>query len=311
MKLKDIYLICKRNYEDILSCKIILQPDYVLKYTDRIDDALNELAIINYLRESVTHFSDIFENTKKVSRFIDFHGNQPVINAFNIARQDLLIRMESIVGVYESLGLNQEETIGIDIKLPNTENFTEFKRNIDDLEFVFTKCPFFASKTENLRFGGFDVGSAWLTFAIAGVAGTSALVAGSALLNNIAAFIDKCIVIKSHRLTIQQQKDEIQKSERDQKEKEEIITSLDRVFKIQVENTVKELEEIAKYEISDGDERGRVIQSFEKLEKLIDKGLQIYSSIDSPQEIKALFAPIEMKYLSIGNQFELIEKKDE
>ena len=311
MRLKDIYLICKRNYENISSCKLILKADYVLVHTIKTDDALKELSTINYLKESVSQFSNILESTKKINRFVNSHNNQPVISAFNSARHDLLLRIDSIVGVYESLGLSQEKTIGLDIKLPNTDNFTDFKRNIDDLEFVFTKCPFFASKTEDLRFGGLDVGSAWLTFVIAGVAGTSALVTGSVLLNNIAAFIDKCMVIKSHRLTIQQQKDEIQKSRREQKEKEEIITYLDQVFKIQVENTIKELEETAEYEISDGDERGRVIQSFEKLEKLIDKGLQIYSSIDSPPEVKALFEPIEMKYLSMGNQFDLIEKKDE
>ena len=305
MKFKDIYVICKKNYDNISTCKLVVDEEMRECYfhnENRMYDILSELAGIEYLRFSVECFK---KEETKLDGF-DF-GTRPNTDKYEIAKAELLSKMKAIINIYESLGLSQEETIGIDVKLPVTGDFSDFKKVIDDLEFIFTKCPFFGSKTENLRFDGLDIGSTWLTFAITG---TSVLVTGSILLNNIAAFIDKCIALKSHRLTIQQQKEEIEKSRREQKEKEEIITYLDRVFKIQVENAIKELEEIAEYELSDGDEKGRVVQSFEKLEKLIDKGLQIYSTIDSPPEVKLLFKPLEMKYLSIVEELEAIEKKD-
>lgn len=305
MKLKDIYIICKNNYEKVLSCKLEINEDFCECYladSAIMEKVLKELSHVEYLQAEV----DIFITTLDDIKHFEFRET-PETDKFDNVKDALLMKMESVINIYEFLGLSQEKTIGIDVKLPITDDFSDFKKVIDDLEFIFTKCPFFSSKTEKLQFSGLDVGSAWLTFAITGA---SVLVTGSILLNNIAAFIDKCIVIKSHKLTIQQQKDEIEKSKSEQKEKEEIITYLDRVYKIQVDNIIKELEEIAGYELSDGDERGRVVQAFEKLEKLIDKGLQIYSSIDSPREVRLLFEPLEMKYLSIASELKAIEKKD-
>lgn len=58
-------------------------------------------------------------------------------------------------------------------------------------------------------------------------------------------------------------------------------------------------------------EFGRIEQCFEKMGVLIEKGLQIRASIDSPSETKALFEPLEMKYLEIGNTLKLLEKNKE
>ena len=43
----------------------------------------------------------------------------------------------------------------------------------------------------------------------------------------------------------------------------------------------------------------------------MDKGLQIYSSIDSPDEVKAVFEPLEMHYLSKKDVLEQIEEKQD
>lgn len=119
---------------------------------------------------------------------------------------------------------------------------------------------------------------------------------------NTAAFIDQCMVIRSHYLTIQEQRRAIENDEIEQQQREAILGYIDLLYKRQVDEAIREMEEISGHEIVDGDERGRAEQSFEKLGKLLDKGLQIYSSIDSPQETKALFEPLEMKYLSIANE---------
>ena len=61
--------------------------------------------------------------------------------------------------------------------------------------------------------------------------------------------------------------------------------------------------------LQNGEERGMVEQAFEKMNVLLEKGLQIYSTIESPQEVKALFEPLEMKYISVSNGVKLIEEK--
>lgn len=214
---------------------------------------------------------------------------------------ELNLQFECIIQLYESMEQN-EQGIGLDIKIPKTDDITEFKEYIDDLEFIFTQCSIFRSDDANIKLRSVDIGSIWLVFSIIGID-------ACVLLNNIATFINKCLAIRSCRLTCERQEQEIKKSEYDQKVKEDMINNIAKVYKISVTNAMKELEETTGCHIQDGDERGRAEQSLEKLEKLIDKGLQIYASIDSPPETKALFEPLEMHYLSIAEELKRIEKK--
>ena len=41
--------------------------------------------------------------------------------------------------------------------------------------------------------------------------------------------------------------------------------------------------------LEDGDQRGRLEKSLEKLCNLLDKGVEIYASIDSPNDVQVLF----------------------
>lgn len=302
MRLGCAYVLCKKHYEVIkeLDSGFIYNSD-ITNYGERenqIWDILNQLSNIEYLKKSAQSFMCLCDNIKINA------GLQPDIGIFHKERNSLCQRMEHMIEVCESFGLSQEELIGLDIKLPPTDNLTDFKKNLDDLEFVLTKCPFCRNETSELRFGGVDIGSVWLVLPIAGVS-------ASVLLNNIAAFIDKCLIIKSHKLTIDEQKNEIERLAKSQEQKDAIINGLNELLKVYVENAIRELEDSTGCKISDGDERGKATQSFEKLGKLIDKGLQIYGSIDLPAETKALFEPLEMKYLSIEKEIKALEKKSD
>lgn len=79
---------------------------------------------------------------------------------------------------------------------------------------------------------------------------------------------------------------------------------------MQVNNAINELEEELNYKIADGEERGRAEQCMMKLEKLLNQGLQMYASIDTAPEAKALFEPLKTKYLSIENKLKAIGKKE-
>lgn len=311
MKLKDIYFICKNNYEIISSCKLIVNEELCECHLDdekKINKILDEeLSSVEYLRSSVNCFK------KELADLDGFEPRtSPQTDKYERAKKELIRKMDSVINIYESLGLNRKVEVGLDIKLPVTKDFQDFRKNIDDLDFVFSKCPFFKSEEEELRFDGLDVGSEWLNFVVVGLVGTSStLLLGSVLLNNVAAFIDKCIAIRNHKAIVRQQKELIELSIIEQKEKEELLKQLNRIIEIQIDNVIKDMEEISGHKIIDGDEKGRVEQSFDKLEKLIDKGLQIYSTIGAPPEVRALFEPLEMKYLSIQNEIKEIEKKSD
>ena len=228
-------------------------------------------------------------------------------NRLSSCRNDLLFSMKTIIDLYESMGMNVDEKIGLDIKLPPYKDFSEFVEYVKDLELVLTKCPFFNIGEERLEFSNVDVGSSWLTFFVTGVVG------GSILLNNIAAFVDKCIILRKNFLTTKKQKQELEAGQKAIEHKEAILNYIDSLYRKEVDLAIKAMEEKTGYTVEnkDGDENARIELCFSKMGELIDKGLQIYSTIDSPKEAQALFEPLETKYLSVEDTLRLLSEKEE
>lgn len=311
MRSREVYVICKKESGNLKQYFKRVEAYYnsVLDVSEKNIDGI--LRFNNIYNSFYNYAKNIFKDIPFLNEILcimDPLGKATLES--NLFRKldlanELIRRIDCIISLYEPIEKQDNENLGLDIKIPETDNITELKMYISELEFIFTKCPFFQSNEASLKLRNVDNGSIWLIIGVTCVA----VAAGSVLLNNIAAFIDKCYVIKSHKLTCKRQEQEIEKLSCDQKEKEEILKSIRLLYKISVNNTIKDLESTTGYNIQDGDERGRVEQSFDKLEKLLDKGMQIYSSIDSPQEIKAIFAPIEMHYLSVADGLKMIEEK--
>ena len=313
MRLAEIYDKFKDNYQDIYrQYEKVYQMYEIYKKSEepqrvraRREEALKD-ELHNFSGQVYKRLGEIecFETSLK--RMDVAIGDNELAMEEKVERcYGPILQMQSIIVLYQSMG--HAQSIGLDIKIPETDNITEFKKYIDNLEFIFTKCPFFQSDEASLKLETADSGSIWLVIGVA----CASVAAGSALLNNIAAFVDKCFVIKSHRLTCKRQEQEIEKAKLEQNEKEELIKNVNKMYKIGVANAIRELEESTEYHIKDGDEMGRVEQAFEKLEKMIDKGMQIYSSIDSPDEVKVLFKPLEMHYLSIAEELKQIAEKSD
>lgn len=301
MRFSEIYVRCNECYINVY--------EEIKKINNGIEkNSITELEIHNCLRNILNYCQEL-RDISGIKNYLQDIEN--ILFDRNLKSEKLLYKLEtlrsSIWAIMNLLMANGIEhgNWGLDIKMPPIDNITDFKKYIDDLEFIFTKCPFFKDDKESLKIRGVDIGSIWLVLAISGITVTT----GSVLINNIAAFIDKCYVIKSHKLTCEQQKIELEKARIELKQKEDMIKTVDQMYQISVSNAISDLENITKIEIEDNDERDRVIQSFDRLDKLIDKGLQIYASIDSPQEVKAVFAPIEMHYLPQKENVTKIEKK--
>ena len=313
MKLRNIYFICKDNYDAINNLSAV---------SDRVDgrlcrevsgwsSALQALMNTRDIKSLEYESDELIAAVPEIFRTKDtFHVETAEWDRISSAKNTLLRTMDDTMDLYGKMGLDTENRSGIDIKLPRFKDFTEFVSYVNEPEFVFSKCPFLQSEDEKLQFENVDVGSTWLTFLVVGGA---ALVGGSILLNNIAAFIDKCFILRSHYLTVEKQKQDLENQKMTQEEKAIISRFLTDTYKKEVDAAIKELEEVTDYrgENKDGDEIGRINQCFEKMRYLFDKGLQIYASIDAPDETKKLFEPLEMKYLETGKKQELLEKKEE
>ncbi len=276
--------------------EIFYFQEYCNVYNSVYEYVLRELGAIDYFKDIIVHMDSMLMQRNR-ERIYEMK------NEFDI----LLQKVNCAISLLEAISGRSEEGLGLEITLPDLYDITELKKYVDSLEFVFTKCPFLQSDDASLKLETAENGSIIFIFGIV----CSSLAVGSVFLNNIVAFIDKCFVIKSHSLTCTRQKQEIEIAKIEQKEKEELLKNIDRLYRISVENAIRDMQVTTGYHIQDGEEKGRAEQSFEKMIKLLEQGLQIHTSIDSPQEVKALFEPLEMHYLSAEKELKKIEKKSE
>lgn len=116
-------------------------------------------------------------------------------------------------------------------------------------------------------------------------------------------------MIRSHLLTVREQALAIKKEELDLNEKKIILENLAKLYMKQVDSVLDELEKTTGYKYKNNEERERTKQCLIKFEKLTDQGLHIYSTLDSPKETKALFEPIETKYLSVNIKSQSLKEK--
>lgn len=311
MKLRNIYVLCRNNIhaiESLMAENVSVNGRSAsnVKGWEKCRKAIEELISVPALKEECEEILDnvpaIFI-TKDTFTLSNEEWRNLDDNRYNLRRT-----MIDIMDLYQKMGVETEEKIGLDIKLPKYSDFGEFVKYINDIDFIFSKCPFLRSDDERLEFENVDVGSTWLTFFVIG----ATITGESILLNNIAAFIDKCIIIRSHYLSCEKQKHDLEVEKQNEDEKAIILKYIDNLYKKEVACAIKDLEEITNYKVEnrDGDEIGRIEQCMGKLGGLIDEGLQICSTIDSPKEVKALFEPIEMKYLAVSEKLKLLEEKE-
>lgn len=253
----------------------------------------------------ITSIKPVINNVCNVLDFVAIEQEHPETSIdtgrkFRDAFEKLRISMNAIINLYESMELGKNDC-GIDVKIPSCDSLKEYMEYLKEIDFVFTQCPYLQCDKEQIKFKNVDVGSQWLNFM---VISTSSFY----ILNNLAKLIERAIAMKSYLKTIRQQ-DEILKS---MQVKNEVASETLDVFKtmkrITMEGYVKELEsELG--ELKDGEERGKVEKSLEKLAELIDKGVEIYSSIETPNEVKALFPMSENNVLLPDNIVKLLEEK--
>ena len=301
-----MYYTCKNYIEMVANMKIPSRATssgtvwYITEWKEK-SIVLNELGKMIALREDARR---LYETIPIIYRDQDrFDITSAVKDDFVKAREKLIVAMKTIINMYETINSNKinDGKCGFDIKMPEFRDLGEFSKCIADLDFIIKQCPYL-NKEGEIRYGTIDVGSTWLTFIIAGAAATT-------ILSNLSKIVDNAVKIKSHIATVKMQEEALRSVEIKDEIAAEVLDAFKKTNKVLTQNSVAELEnELGK--LKDGEERDKVGKTLEKLGFWLDKGMQIYSAIDAPAEIKDVF-PVqqEVNFLS-DDLIKLLESKD-
>lgn len=311
MKLYNVYRICKQNIELIRNIAVIqndstgLSKDtkvkiYTIKNWHNLKSILYKLEAIPVLSQYVNECFKIIPDTFRDEDSVPMNNDK--YTEFVKRKNILYEKMQDIIELYESMNLENDGN-GLDIKLPDCEDLGEYISYLKDINFIFTQCPFLQYDDEIIKFGSVDVGSNWLKLIIAT---TSTCM----ILSSTASLIDKSLILRSHYISIQQQ-EEILKS---QQIKNDIAIDCHKTFELlrtaYMDTTINELAKESNKTL-DPEEQDKAKRTLEKLIILIDKGCEIYATLDSPDEVQALFPEIQSHLELPDNIMKYLEDKEQ
>lgn len=220
----------------------------------------------------------------------------------NLKLNVITTKMQIIIELYESMNLGDGGS-GIDIKMPPCDDLKDYISYLKDIEFIFSQCPFLQCENEVLKFDSVDVGSNWLKLTIA--AASTCMI-----LSNTAALVDKALILRSHYVSIRQQ-EEILKSQHNKNElSKEIIESYKFLHNTYMDAAISMLEKDLG-DLKDPEEKDKAERSLERLVDLLDKGCEIYATLDAPEEVQALFPEIQSNLELPDNIIKYLEEKEQ
>ncbi len=304
MRLYNVYYVCKAAMSGLKQIKEGSLENGAKKLIGWHigKQALESLFDIDFIKDDAKKLYNILSPIDREESSPDI-GSSTFMD-FMALYKNLISKLESVVDLYESMkdGISQP---GIDIKIPPCNSLKEYIKILDDIDFVFTQCPYFINDNERIEYKGTDVGSDWITFTIVVSTVTSA---SFVILNNLASIINKAISLKSNKRILDMQEETYKAMQLKNEVTQDVIDAFNKMKQITYKNYVDELQEELGT-LKDGDEEGRVSKSLEKLANLIDKGVEIHTSIETPKEIKVLFPFAETQQTLPDNLLKFLEDK--
>ena len=311
MKLYNVYRICKKHINFFEIIKITEKEELNASETKRIriftinnwlelKEVLNIInkipALTNYANDYIESVPDSLRDNIAPRMEIDRYNN------FISKKNTLYNKMKNIIELYESMNLENDGS-GLDIKLPHCESLKEYISYLKDLEFVFSQCPYLRNDKESLKFASVDVGSNWIKLTIAGAS-------TCLLLTNVASLVDKAIILRSHYITLEQQEEMLKSQQIKNELAKENIKTFEALRSTYTNIIIDQLEKESN-ETWNPEERDITKVSLEKLIYLLDKGTEIYATLDSPEDTQALFPEIQGNLELPDNIMKYLESKSE
>lgn len=304
MRLYNIYYICKAALNGLREIK----EESLQNNAKRLrgwsvgKQALESLFAIDFIKDDANKLYNILSPIDREKTNPDIGAN--TFSEFVKLYKTLIEKLESVVDLYESMKDGTSRP-GIDIKIPQCESLKDYIKILNDIDFVLTQCPYLRNENEEIKYKGTDVGSDWITFAIVVSTATSA---SFVILNNLASIMNKVISLKSNKKILDMQEETYKAMQLKNEVTQDVIDAFDKMKQITYKNYVDELQEELGA-LKDGDEEGRVSKSLEKLTTLIEKGVEIHTSIETPKEIKVLFPFVEAQQTLPDGLLKFLEDK--
>ena len=305
MRLQEVYSICKNTYTQWQELsfeekKTISNATYYnLKNVPEIQYILESLETIESLYniiEKIRNYSIGFKQIKgEIS--LDQQGKNQLVKDYQL----LKVKIKTILELFDSLNYNTEFD-GFDVKLPSNISLSDLSKCTKDLNTIFSTCPLFANNEGTISFSAVDVGSVWLSFIVGGGAALS-------MLTMLAALIDKAIIIRSHYISTKEQEAKIKSLELENEILENAKNVNQQLTKGLIDKLSKELAE--QNNINDLEDIERLKHSIQLLSDWMYKGLEMYASIHTSKETKAVYPPIDKQVLPEKIIELLTEKNDQ
>lgn len=305
MRLQEMYHLINKSLENWVTPEFNLidrEKSYRQYVCSNQMVVLLELETLRFLPVAKQVMHTLSSEYHFSSTIIQSYSKKQVEEIRSLVKK-IQLDLETIMAVFIELHAEENST-GFDVKLPPDIVLSDLSSCTKDLDTIFSKCPILRLESGEIRLRGVDVGSAWLTFSLIGAGAAVAI----AILKNLAALVDSALVLRSHLITFKQQVEALKKAENST----EMLESLTAAHKIVLDQlrteTVEKL--AASHGILDNEDKKRLDYSLKLLSEWMGRGLEIYSAIDAPSEVKAVFPPLEMQALQ-QTQPELLMSESE
>ncbi len=291
MRLQEVYYICRKaqaSWQD-LSFEEAKAPGnvtyYKIKNADAVRDILGNLDAIDSFQETIASIRSRSFGFSQATGVItiDYHSKSPL----NTEYQKLFTKVSTITELFESLNYRQDSE-GFDIKLPPDITLSDLSKCTKDLDTIFTTCPLFTTQDGTIELAAVDVGSMWLTFLVVGTA-------TAATLRLVAELVDKALVIRSHHKTSKEQEERVRSLQLGNEALENAVSLHKQMTKGLLASTANELAK--EHDLSNPEDIARLQHCIQLTSDWMNKGMEIYASIQAPTETKAVFPPIERQTL--------------
>lgn len=286
MRLYNIYYICNIAIVNILNLEFEVRHPTSTKSSYKLigwKPALESMVVlrnISFLSEYVNEIIECIPVYAREEKTPEIDSNTGTILKSRI--QNLQLKLETVIELYESIEKGEAKE-GIDIKIPKCDSLKEYIQYMKDIDFVLSQCPFISKSEEEIAFNTVDVGSMWLSFFV------KAAVGSHAILSVISKMTELALEVKSNNVVIKQQEEMLETMRQKNEVGQEIIDVFKKMKEKMLDDSVIELEQESGMDINDPEERDRARRSIDTLAELLEKGVEIYSAIETPEEIKVLF----------------------
>lgn len=309
MRLYNMYYLCKSSLDYIKNIKLEKKKfgqtgeyDYQIVNGERLFACYKSLTQIEFLKEDIEQIFKTLEVNFDLP--IDMIEMTPMVaNQYSTYRKSLITKMEFIVKFYESLKI-KETSEGIDVKIPKCNSFNEYIKYMKDIEFILNQCPLISQCDETIDFENVDIGSMWICFFIKAKAGSHII------LNTISKMVDIALKIRLNTIVSKQQEEILDAMHKKNEISAEVLDGYKKMKRVMLDKSVCELETECGKTIESPEDRDKTARSLEVMSELLDKGVEIYSAIEVPKQIRDKF-PIQEDTLQLPDDIQkLIEQKD-